>query len=166
MALKDRNTAAKADLGIDVEIFDPAGETTNITFHVLGSDSQVYLYAERAVHKRQLELGKRSKDFAVGLDYDQQQAANVEKMTACVTSWKEKKDDGTFKATITLEEGVELECTPDNVKKILKDRGFFFIRNQVQTAMDNPKNFLPSLPKPSSAPLSSGSATTVPTKTE
>ena len=122
MALKDRTTAAKADLGIDVEIFGPDGESTGITMHVLGSDSQVYLDTERKIQRRTLELGKRNKDYSVGLDPDQQQSALVEKMTACVTSWKEKTADG-YKATITLEEGVELECTPENVKKILKEHG-------------------------------------------
>ena len=159
MALKDRNTAAKADLGIDVEIFGPDGESTGITMHVLGSDSQVYLDTERKIQRRTLELGKRNKDYSVGLDPDQQQSALVEKMTACVTSWKEKTADG-YKATITLEEGVELECTPENVKKILKDRGFFWIRSQVQTAMDNPQNFLSLQAKPSLPQLSSVSATT------
>jgi hypothetical protein len=156
MALKDRNTAANADLGIDVEIFGPDGESTDIIMHVLGSDSQVFLDAERKIQRRTLELGKRNKDYAVGLDPDQQQNALVEKMTACVTSWKERTADGSFKQTITLEEGVELACTPDNVKKILKDRGFFWIRSQVQTAMDNPQNFLPKAPGSSSRLPSSG----------
>jgi len=74
----------------------------------------------------------------------------VEKMTACFVGWKEQLPNADenapkqFKPTIELEEGVELEATKDNFKKIIADRGFFWIRQQIQAGMDSVTNFLPS----------------------
>ena len=149
MALNDLNTKAAADAGIEIEIFHPAnGESLGIVITMKGSDSQEYLDAERKIAGRQKELAKRTKDFAAGLDYDLQQAALVEKMTACFVSWKERVpvelgEPEKFKPTIKLAEGVELEATKDNFKKIIKDRGFFWLRQQVQQGMDSVTNFLP-----------------------
>jgi hypothetical protein len=143
VALKSLNTKQKADEGIDIEIFHPAtGDSLGIFIHMLGSDSQAYLDAERQINRQQIEQSKRTRDFTMGMNYDQQQSSLVKKMTACFISWKEKKEDGTFKETIEVEPGVELEATPDNFQKIIKDRGFFWIRQQVQTGMDNVTNFL------------------------
>ena len=156
MALIDKSTAEVSDKGIAVDIYGPDGADLNMKWYVKGSDSQTYLDTERKIHNRQLEYGKRVKDFAAGLDYDQQQMAKVEKLVACVIGWEEQKEDGSWKPTIELAAGEELTCTPENVKKILKNRGFFWLQNQIQKAVDNPAGFLQkapgsSLPAPSPA---------------
>jgi hypothetical protein len=166
MALKDLSTALASDQGIDVEFHHPAsGEPIGMVWHVLGSDSQDYLDAERKVHNRQVEHGKRTRDFSAGLTHEQQEAARIDKMAVCVKSWKEKAGDG-WKPTLEYEPGVELECTTENVRKILKDRGFFWLRAQVQEAMDRPANFLPKRPASLQPQPNSGLNMTSPEKTE
>lgn len=158
MSLADLSTADVADKGVPVDIYHPiSGEPLNMRWYLRGSDSQAYLDSERKIHNRQLEHGKRVKDFAAGLTYDQQESAKVEKMAACVISWEELGKDGKWKKTIELTPGEELDCTTDNVKKILKNRGFFWLRQQVQKGIDDPTNFLPKAPG-SSLPQQSGSS--------
>jgi hypothetical protein len=151
MALSSLNTARSADAGIDIEIYHPAtGVSLGIFITMLGSDSQAYLDAERKISNRIKEQSKRTRDFTAGLDYDTQQSALVEKMTACFVGWKEQipgSDEHApqaYKPTIELEEGVELPATKDNFKKLISNRGFFWLRQQLQTGMDSVSNFLPT----------------------
>jgi hypothetical protein len=162
MALNDLNTKSAADAGIDIELFHPAsGVPLGITITMHGSDSQAYTDAERKISNRQREHAKRTRDFSAGLDYDQQQAALVERMTACFIGWSEKG-----KKTIELDAGIELEATKENFRKLITDRGFFWLRQQVQTGMDNVTNFLPNV-RTSSAPQQNGaSVTTDPARME
>jgi hypothetical protein len=161
MALNDLNTKSAADAGIDIELFHPAtGAPLGITITMHGSDSQAYQDAERKIANRQREHAKRTRDFSAGLDYDQLQAAMTERMTACFIGWREGS-----KNTIEFEAGQELPATPENFKKIISDRGFFWLRQQVQTGMDNVSNFLPSARNSSAPPQTGASATTAPEKT-
>lgn len=140
MALKNLNTAVAADKGIDIDIYHPgSGDPLGITITMHGSDSKAYVDAERKVANRQREHAKRTRDFAAALDYDQQQAALTERMAACFIGWREGD-----KNTIEFEPGQELEATRENFRKIISDRGFFWLRQQIQTGMDNVTNFLPS----------------------
>ena len=167
MALNSLNTRSAADAGIDIDLFHPAsGEPLGIVITMKGSDSQEYIDAERKIATRQKDLAKRTKDFAAGLDYDLQQAALVEKMAACFVGWKEKLEDGGFKPTIELNPGQELEATKENFKRLIKDRGFFWLRQQVQQGMDSVTNFLPKSPAPSAQPPSFVLDTTGPGQTE
>ncbi|MBT0666333.1 hypothetical protein KI809_18655 [Geobacter pelophilus] len=172
MALDDLCTAETADQGIDIEIFHPgSGESLGIFIRMLGSDSEEYIEAERKITNRQKEKAKRTRDFTAGMDYDQSQAALVEKMAACFVSWKEVvpgKDgqDPAFKPTIELKKGEELEATKNNFKKIISNRGFFWLRQQVQQGMDNVTNFLPPARKSSESSPRINSDTKLQEKTE
>jgi hypothetical protein len=144
MALMDLCTEAAADQGIEIDIYHPAtGKPLGIAVRMLGTDSQVYADTERKIKNRMLELGKRKRDFSVGLDSDSQEAALIEKMTACFLSWKETKADGTVKDTVEFEDGVELAGSKAEFKKIISRRGFFWFRAQVQEGMDKIASFLP-----------------------
>ncbi|WP_321532265.1 hypothetical protein [uncultured Desulfuromonas sp.] len=161
MDLATLNTAQNADTGIEIEIFHPTtGEPIGLTIMVLGSDSQAYIDAERKINKRRNEQAKRTRDLSAGLDYDQLQAAVTEKMVACFVNWKTA--DG---APLKLN-GTGLESSKDNFRKVITDRGFFWLRQQVQQAMDNVANFLPSSASSSSPQPSSDLSTTDQTKTE
>lgn len=162
MGLQNLNTANSADAGVDIELFHPGtGESLGIVVTMLGSDSQAYIDAERKIAKRNRERAKRTRDFSAGMDYDQINANITEKMTACFVSWREGK-----KPTITLQEGVELEGTKENFKKVISDRGFFWLRQQIQTGMDDIASFLSQGAKSSSMPPNGDSSLTGPTATE
>jgi len=153
MALKDLCTEEEADKGTPVELYHPGnGTPMGIVIVMLGSDSQAFLDAERKIRNRQLELGKKKRDFTVGMEPEAVEAALVEKMTACFVGWKElvpeheeagQKVPASWKDTVEFEPGVELPSTKEEFKKIISRRGFFWLRQQVQTAMDDVTRFLP-----------------------
>lgn len=166
MALKDLCTAEAADKGILVDLYHPTtGAPLGIVIAILGSDSQAYLDADRAIKNRQLGLAKRKRDFTVGMEPEAVEAGLIEKMTACFLGWKEDKGDGTFKDTVEFEAGVELASTKEEFKKIISNRGFFWLRNQVQEEMDKVTNFLPKPKTTSNLAPNSDSAMTLPEKT-
>lgn len=155
MKLKDLCTAEAADQGIDIELFHPSsGVPIGIIINMKGSDSQAYLDADRKIKNRQLEHSKRKRDFTAGMEPEAIEAGLIERMKACFNSWKEKKGDGTFKDTVSFDEGVELASNKEEFGKIIANRGFFWIRQQVQEGMDKVANFLPK-PKSGSAPAPS-----------
>lgn len=148
MGLKDLNTATVADSGIDIEIYDPrTGAPTGIVIGMLGSDSQAYLEADRKIRARTLALAKKRRDFTVGMEPDAVEAAATERMTACFLYWKERRADGTFKDSLTFDEGVELPSTKEEFARIISDRGYFWLRQQVAEEMDKVSNFLSKQPR-------------------
>ena len=144
MALKDLCTKDAADKGIEIELYHPGtGKPLGIVVTMLGSDSQEFIDADHKIKNRNLALAKKKRDFTLGMEPEAVEAAVVEKMTACFLGWKEAKADGTYKDTVEFEQGVELAATKAEFKKIIADRGFFWMRAQLQEEMDRVTNFLP-----------------------
>jgi len=166
MGLKNLCTAETADKGIEVDIYHPSsGEPLGIVVTMLGSDSQAFLEADRQIKNHNLAIAKKKRDFTIGMEPEAVESALIRRMQACFVGWKEKQADGSFKPSISFEEGVELESSKFEFARIIANRGFFWLRQQLQEAMDNVSNFLPKA-QPSSAPVpSSAPNTTAPEKT-
>lgn len=168
--LMDFCTEEMADQGIDIEIFDPKGNTTNIIINMKGSDSQAYLDEDQAVKRFTLAQAKKQQDFTVGMDPEEVEKRNLRLMKACFNFWKQKideKEDGTpvYKDTIRIG-GQELPSNRKAFGELIARRGFFWVRRQVQEGMDKVTNFLPQAKASSSPPPSSVSSTILPTSAE
>lgn len=168
--LMDFCTEEMADQGIDIEIFDPKGNTTGIIINMKGTDSQAYLEEDQAIKRFTLSQAKKQQDFTVGMEPEAVEQGNLRRIKACFNFWKQKVDekpDGTpvYKDTIRIG-GEELPSTRKAFGELIARRGFFWVRRQVQEGMDKVTNFLPQ-PQPSSlTPPSSVSSTIHPTSAE
>jgi len=168
--LMDFCTEEMADLGIDIEIFDPRGNPMGLIINMKGSDSQTYLDVDRKIKNRNIETAKRKRDFTVGMDPETTEANLIERMKACFNFWKQKTGEDAegnpiYKDTIRIG-GQELPSNKNEFGKLIARRGFFFIRQQVQEGMDKTANFLPKVQTASAPTPSSPTNMTDPEKKE
>ncbi len=158
MPLQDFNTRQIADEGIDIPIHHPVtGLPLGIVITMLGSDSQVYMDAVRADSAARLARARKTRDMSAGLAPEELEASLVARMTACFLGWQE---EGQAENTIEIEPGRPLPGTRENFRTIIEDRGFFWLRQQIQQEMDDVANFLPQPQAGSSPPQSSVSTMT------
>lgn len=133
MDLSKYDTAKFADEGATMEVIAPDGtpakndDGTPVTITVLGHDSRAYRDAANRLSRR---TSVKMKAGSLEIDRVQLEADEIEKLTACTTSWH----------GIGLDGVAALPCTPENVKKVYTR--FAWLREQVSAFMGERANYL------------------------
>jgi hypothetical protein len=112
-----------ADEGVWITI-ELDGVETDMEFKVLGSDSKLYRDKQRVIADKRFSKGMLKKISSAELE-----AEGLSLLTACVVDWSGVEDDSGL-----------IECTPANVKQILKDN--IWIREQIDAAVADRSNFI------------------------
>lgn len=136
--LKDLDTVAAADLGSTLEIRHPTtgavlanGDGRSVTLTLAGMDSSRAKRTERAALDRRLKqsAGRRSAVTATDIDSD-----SLEVLASVTLSWSGFVVDGQ-----------EIECTPENAKRLYKQ--WPWLREQAQAFVEDRANFLKASPQ-------------------
>jgi len=128
LANLDLKAGANAGAWIDIEhpvTRDPLG----IRIKVLGRDSDAFAEIEEKRQREALEAAKQRKKPADPIAAAKELAEAV--LVSCTVAWEGVELDG-----------VELDCTPANVKAVYYR--FAWLRDQVDVAIGTRANFLPS----------------------
>lgn len=112
-----------------VEITNPAtGEPTGIKITLAGPDSDAYRKIAMKVQNEQLQYAMKNR----GKTTAERLAANaLETLIGATVSWEGLAEDGK-----------ELECTPENVRRVYTE--FPFIKEQVDEFLGDRRNFFKS----------------------
>ena len=97
------------------------GRATGIVIYLASKDSQTFRDAMREVQSRAM---KREEEFTP----EEAEREVIALLSACVTGWEEVQEGGT-----------PLECTPENVKRVLS--AYPWIRRQVDAAWGDETRF-------------------------
>jgi hypothetical protein len=119
----------RADDGAVLEVVHPESEEVipGMTITLLGQDSKVYRKIQLA--KQQAALNRIAKGKkAVDLDAEKLAEDSIDDLVQLTTGW----------SGFTLD-GVTLECTPDNVRKVYSE--WAWIKEQVQEFVADRSNF-------------------------
>lgn len=122
----------RADDGAVLEVVHPESEEVipGMTITLLGQDSKVYRKIQLA--KQQAALNRIAKGKkAVDLDAEKLAEDSIDDLVQLTTGW----------SGFTLD-GVTLECTPDNVRKVYGE--WAWIKEQVQEFVADRSNFFRS----------------------
>lgn len=122
----------KADDGATLELVHPESEEIipGMTITLLGQDSKVYRKIQLA--KQQAALNRISKGKrAVDLDAEKLLDDSIDDLVQLTTAW-----------TGFMLDGVALECTPENVRKVYNE--WAWIKEQVQEFSASRANFFHS----------------------
>jgi len=128
MNLSQYKVADAADKGAEMVVRDIYGDPTDATITLLGQDSQKYRARMRDWQER-----NRSKSLKQMLNADFKTFMD-DTYKLCVVSWK----------GFSLDDGRELECTPENVSMIFDDPNYAPIVEQVREFVDDRANFTKS----------------------
>lgn len=101
-----------------VNITLPNGEVTDIIIEVAGQDSEKFRKAEVAKRNRRLKAAMKNKKVSA----EQLDEEGLNLLVSCTVSWQN-----------VMWGKEELECTPDNVRKLYTKHPF--IREQVDEAI-------------------------------
>lgn len=128
-------TTDLSDTGAVLELRHPdsADIIEGMTMTMLGVDSEVY--AKRAHEKTVANISRAQKKGRRALDPEdlarQNEEATIEDLVALTKGWTGFEEDG-----------VELDCSPENVRRILKTRGLSWIRKQAEDFVNDIGNFI------------------------
>lgn len=127
-----------------VDILHPlTGAPTGMQVEMAGVDSAAHRAVSRELRNRrlqQLQLGNRG-----ALTAEETEADQMELLARCTVSWRGVR-----------ESGVEVACTPDNVRRVY--RAYPWLRHQVDEAMADRARFFEASPTSSSASPATNSA--------
>ncbi|MET3648029.1 hypothetical protein [Phyllobacterium ifriqiyense] len=126
-------TAAKFEDGFDLDILHPAtGEKTGLVIKVASYRSERVKRVQRRLANAAIREGKKNPK-KVGTVEEIEEKTN-EIVAASVISWN------------LTQGGKPVECTPENVLKVVSNPDYFFISEQIDKAADEDANFVkPSL---------------------
>ena len=123
-SLDELNTAKAADEGKWLEIIHPkTGQPTDMHIKLLGADSETYKKTERRQQSRHLKRGLKHLS-PEDLYYD-----TLELLVACTVEWQNIQENGQ-----------ELECTRENVRRVYSE--YDDVRDQVREFVEDRGNFL------------------------
>lgn len=129
--LKANDPSVIAEAGYEFEILLPTGTPTGAKIRVRGENAKtVRDYGRRVFQERQMQaqVAKRRGKEPEDLTLEDAEKLSVEGAAVRVISWEGIAEDKK-----------EVPCTPENVKRILKD--YPFIREQVMEASNDISNF-------------------------
>lgn len=136
--LSDLNVNKGANEGFEYHVLHPSDNTPlytdngePITITVLGRYSDAYIRANKNSGNRRLSAASRSRGGRASVTMDEIEGDATEIMVACVTSWK----------NITVD-GQVLECNPKNVRRVIMDDRFRWLREQIDEAINTDSNFM------------------------
>lgn len=124
MDLKTLDITSPANEGVWMDIEHPiTGEVLDIKIKVAGIDSNIYRKKLREQQNKRIRKGFKN------ITAEELEAEAIELLVACTLDWKGVEY-----------EGQELECNPENIRKIYKE--FPWIREQVDLFINDRANFL------------------------
>lgn len=138
MDLAQYDTKKASEDGAEFALKDPAtkrpikgDDGENVIFHVIGKHSETYIKAQTRITNRRLKevRGRGPQSSAEELEDEA-----IELLSVAVVSWTNN-----FKV-----DALQLECTPVNVRRLLSDPRFRWIREQVDEFVGDIANFLPA----------------------
>lgn len=116
-------TKTSAD-GVWMELENPKdSEPLGVHFKLLGSDSEEYNKQVRKNNDKRIKKGMKN------LKSETLEAEGLELLVACTVDWQD-----------VMDEGEELECTKENVRKVYKK--YPWIKDQVDEFVGDRSNFL------------------------
>jgi len=127
MNLNQYKTTEASDAGAEMVVYDPKGNPTDATITLAGRDSQIYRKREQelnAILRRTPSSQVKNFDFKAFTD---------ETYKLCVLSWR----------GICVGDS-EMECTKENISKLLDDPDARFIFDQIREFVDDRANFMQS----------------------
>lgn len=122
---------SQAQEGVEVALLDPAGRKTRVMLRVRGMDSQAYRDA----------LDRYLRDGAERGRARTQEERNEEFLSVQATLIAAWTIDGKPAALVFEKGGKPLECTPENVAKVLREHSW--VHGQVISFAERRANFLP-----------------------
>ena len=135
MDLETLDTRKGADAGFELHLTHPrTGEALPMVINLLGADSRVYQDAQRTQNRRRLAEAQKVRRMT--LTPEALEADALELLVAVTRGWSG-----------FTQGGKAVDCTPQNVQRIYTE--FPWIREQVDLAIGDRANFLPSSPTPS-----------------
>lgn len=108
---------------------EETGEAVGL--HLVGRDSADYRRVSKSQQNRRLERMQRT--GSVETSADEIEANEIEILVACTKSWKH------------IQIGELLECTPLNARRLYKETGLRWIRDQVDAFIGKRANLLGNL---------------------
>lgn len=146
MALAKYNTKEVSNKGRAVEIISPQGTRTGVRFYLLGTDSDEYDRIIRKQQNAQVQKQKKTRGIYIATPEEREENA-LELLVGLTTGWDEDVVDGNgnvigVRDEIELEEGQLVSFSPEAALAIYKDRGYGFIREQVDIEIGDRKGFL------------------------
>ena len=128
MDLAELDLTKAANVGAWVDILHPVtGEALDIKILVIGKDSDKFRELEEKHQRESLEAAKRTQKLEDRIAAAKAQGEAL--LVACTVQWQHVELDG-----------VELDCTPENVRKVYSR--FTWLRDQVDVAIGTRANFL------------------------
>lgn len=149
MALAKRNTRNISNAGVPIELFDPADQTRmGVRFFMLGADSDEFKKFQRKVEAARLEKQKKIRGVYMASP-EETEENNLDLLTLMTKGWEEDVTDAegkvvSVRSEIELEEGQLVAFSPEAARAIYKDPGYSFVREQIDAAIGDRRNFLPS----------------------
>ncbi|MCX8282482.1 hypothetical protein OSJ77_20020 [Phyllobacterium sp. 0TCS1.6C] len=121
--------AAKLEEGFDLDILHPAtGEKTGLVVKVVSYRSERVKRVQRRLANEALREGKKNPK-KIGTVEEIEERTN-EIVAASIIGWN------------LTQGGKSVECTPDNVLKVISNPDYFFISEQVDKAADEDAHFV------------------------
>ena len=144
--LADLDLAEKAETPFEFELEHPeTKDGLGVFVSVIGSESRTFLDYVRQegnrARKRAFEAQRKGK-AEEPMSVEDQESAILNAVAVCVVKWRTGNDPW------LVWSGEKLECTRDNVVKVL--RSFRWMRDQINAATGDVGNFLHATSKPSS----------------
>jgi hypothetical protein len=108
------------------------GEPTGIEIDLHGMDSDVYRAHERKVANRRLSRAAKrgGAKIALTLSAESIEAESLDALVVCTKGWRG-----------LLEAGAEVECTPENARRIYGDGRYRWLRDQVNAFVGDREGF-------------------------
>lgn len=140
MDLGSLDVATRANEGIDYHVLHPVtrqpmyhkenegAEPLPMTVRILGEQSEAFQKAQRVITNRRLAARGRGKVSAEEIE-----AESLETLCKCIIGW----------SNIFLS-GKKLEFSYANALQLMGDRRFAWLRKQIDEAIGDESNFLPS----------------------
>lgn len=119
----DRSDIKRVEV-TNLDIVYPDGSPTGMTVSVKDMDSKEV----RSTIKKWDRIASRSRK---GLSFDQKEEASIELLSAATEYWSGYTDNG-----------VEVECTEEEKRRLYSDPAFRFVRTQVDEHLGEVGNFL------------------------
>jgi hypothetical protein len=124
------DTAAGGEQGFELQLTNPGTDVAlDITINVLGADSDPVVEVERELARKRGKAIEKARRLRVGSP-EELEADAIELLVAATIGWKNVELDGT-----------PLTFTKDNARLLY--RRFRWIREQVDQAIQDRRNFLP-----------------------
>lgn len=146
--LRTLGTKKKSSEGIVVNIVNPATNVpVGIRITALGTDSPEVRSFNRKRQNERLARSAKSRNGRLKLTAEELEQDSLDQLVFATRFWEQQETDEhgqpteKWVPTINLD-GQQLECTPENARKLYSDPDFLWIKEQVDEDMADRSAFL------------------------